>query len=265
VEFVENNIKRGIWTAAAGEGAFYYTVDSPADVERKWPQFLATKPDFVKTYLLFSEEYAQRKDAPEFFGWKGLNPALLRIIVTRAHAAGLRVSTHVETAVDFHNAIAAGVDEINHTPGFRIVGDVRAHPDATFEIAESDAKEAAKRGTFVVTTLGGGGSKRKEHDSLNARNLKLLYESGVKVALGSDEYRSDTVPEALYLAGLHAIDNVALLKMWCETVHTIFPQRKAGELKEGYEASFLVLEGDPLKDFSNVTRIHLRVKKGRTL
>ena len=51
--------------------------------------------------------------------------------------------------------------------------------------------------------------------------------------------------------------------MWCETTAaTIFPKRKIGHLKDGYEASFLVLGGDPLQDFGNVTKIEKRFKQG---
>lgn len=263
LEIVKRNIGRGIWTEAEGEGRFYVTVDSAQELDAKWPQVLATKPDFIKTYMLYSEEYAARKDDPAFFGWKGLDPALLALIVAKAHAAGLRVSTHVETAADFHAALIAGVDEINHMPGFRPASDVRPHPLSTYEISEQDAREAHQRGTYVVTTLEGGGHR---DDRLNARNLKLLDEHGVKLALGSDSYRSDTVPEALYLASLHVLDNRTLLRMWCQTTaRTIFPRRKIGALREGYEANFIVLEGDPLRDFSNVTRVKLRVKRGRVL
>jgi hypothetical protein len=152
VEFVDRNIKRGVWTEAEGEGKFYYQVDTPQALDLKWPHLLETKPDFIKTYLLFSEEYATRKESQEFFGWKGLEPALLPLIVRKAHAAGLRVSTHLETAADFHNALLAGVDEINHMPGFRKNQDVRQHPDSIFEVSAADAALAAKQGTFVVTT-----------------------------------------------------------------------------------------------------------------
>jgi hypothetical protein len=48
------------------------------------------------------------KDDEAKFGWKGLDPALLPHIVRRAHQDGLRVSNHVETATDFHNALIAG-------------------------------------------------------------------------------------------------------------------------------------------------------------
>jgi imidazolonepropionase-like amidohydrolase len=38
-----------------------------------------------------------------------------------------------------------------------------------------------------------------------------------------------------------------------------------GELAPGFEASFLVLEGDPLRDPANLERIQVRVKQGLVL
>jgi imidazolonepropionase-like amidohydrolase len=54
--------------------------------------------------------------------------------------------------------------------------------------------------------------------------------------------------------------------MWCETTAaTIFPKRKIGHLKDGYEANFLVLTANPLVDFANVKTIELRIKRGEPL
>lgn len=97
-------------------------------------------------------------------------------------------------------------------------------------------------------------------------NLQLLKKHGVPIAIGSDEFRETSLLEAMKLYKLKVFDNVTLLKMWCETtVATIFPQRKVGHLKDGYEASFLVLSGDPLQDFSKVQKIEMRVKQGEIL
>jgi hypothetical protein len=274
-EIVKRNIDRGVWTQAEGDGAFYYTIDSNIDLERKWPQFLATKPDFVKTYLLYSEDYAARKDSDKYYGWKGLDPALLTRIVQKAHAAGLRVSAHIESAADFHDALSAGVDEINHMPGFRAHADVSPHAVSEFQISDSDAALAARQGTYVVTTLADAASidphgpdakLRQEADELNRRNLTLLKKYKVRLALGSDSYRSDTVPEATYLESLHVFDARSMLTIWCTTTaKTIFPSRKIGELKEGYEASFVVLSGSPLQNFSAVQHVVYGVKQGRIL
>jgi len=45
----------------------------------------------------------------------------------------------------------------------------------------------------------------------------------------------------------------------------IFPNRRIGRLQDGYEASFLVLAGNPLSDFSQVKNIRLRFKQGSFL
>ena len=69
-----------------------------------------------------------------------------------------------------------------------------------------------------------------------------------------------------FLKDTHVFSNLELLKMWSETTpKLIFPQRKIGALEDGYEANFLVLEGNPIQDFINVKRISMRVKQGRPL
>ena len=261
-----------------GEGGFYYIIDTAADLEKKWPIISAGKPDFIKTYLLYSEEYAKRKDDKAYDGWKGLDPAVLPEIVRKAHREGLRVSTHVESAVDFHNAVAAGVDEINHLPGFRPDrNDIANYKNlAPYQISEADAKLAGNKQIVVVTTIGETAEqtfneKFPERDRLAVRamlvqNLHLLRKHRVPIAIGSDSFRQTALVEALSLAKLQAFDNVTLLKMWCETTAAaIFPKRKIGQLKEGYEANFLVLTGNPLVDFANVKTIELRIKQGEPL
>lgn len=273
---VKRNLERGAKSEDWAEGGFYFIIDELADLERKWEKILAGKPDFIKTYLLYSEEYAKRKRDEKYFAWKGLDPALLPEIVRRAHLAGLRVSTHVETATDFHNALIAGVDEIIHTPGFRPENDDWTKFDSSrFKISERDARLAARNRVTVVTTLVYAideALQKKEGESTNelrnllVQNLRLLKKHNVHIAIGSDSYRQTSLTEALNLQKLGAFDNRTLLKMWCETTAAaIFPKRKIGRLKEGYEASFLVLNDNPLQNFANVQKIDKRFKQGEFL
>lgn len=37
-----------------GEGGFYFVIDDLAELNRKWPSILEGKPDFMKTYLIYS-------------------------------------------------------------------------------------------------------------------------------------------------------------------------------------------------------------------
>ena len=282
VDLARRNIARGVWKPDMGEGDFYHVIASRADLDAKWPGIIAAEPDFIKTYLLFSEDYARRLRDTTTFGWRGLDPALLPEIVRRAHGANRRVSTHVETAADFRTAVAAGVDEINHLPGFRPEGNALAgyRSLARYALTRDDAAAARARGITVVTTvsealalLDAAIAKGGDDAALAARargvivqNLRLLRDAGVNVVVGSDRYRDTSVPEALGLRTTGVYDDTTLLRMWSiATPRAIFPGRKLGTLDDGFEASFLVLAGNPLTDFGNVGRITLRMKEGLLL
>ena len=102
-------------------------------------------------------------------------------------------------------------------------------------------------------------------EKMQAYNLALLHKYGVKIAIGGDH--ADTpFDEVKALLKLNIFDNLAILKMWCETSpQTIFPGRKIGYLKNGYEASFLVLKENPLNNIDNVSTISLKMKQGHII
>jgi hypothetical protein len=263
------------------ENSAYFIIDNRADLDAKWPRILAGKPDFIKTFLLFTE-----RSSPSVLdgeagngngaGHHGLDPRVLQAIVARAHASGLRVTSHIDTAADFRQAVEAGVDEINHLPQ----PDQRYSPDlSAYVIDAATARLAARNGLTVVTTAS---TTERLSPHLNpawipamranqVANLKTLREAGVKLAIGSDaisgERRYVTArDEVKFLAANRMLDPLALLQAWSvNTPKTIFPNRKVGELHPGFEVNFLVLGGDPLEDPDNLHRIAMRVKQGRVL
>jgi imidazolonepropionase-like amidohydrolase len=94
-------------------------------------------------------------------------------------------------------------------------------------------------------------------------NLRLLRDAGVRIAIGSDRYRMTSAPEIPALRSLGIFSDTALIRMWSmDTPREIFPDRKIGSLDGGSEASFLVLDGNPLTDFSALGRIRMRMKQG---
>jgi len=259
------------------ENRAYFIIADGNDLEAKWPLILAGRPDFIKTFLLFSEEYEGHEPLHrETDGkpHKGLDPKVLAAIVGKAHAAGLRVSTHIDTVRDFENAVDAGVDEINHLPQ----PDQRFSPDlSAYVITAELARRTASKGITVVTTAS---TTERLSPSLPAgwiapmranqvANLRALLGAGVKIAIGSDaisgERRFVTGRDEVHFLALHRMmDPLQLLRAWSvDTPKTIFPKRRIGELRAGFEANFLGLNGNPIDDPANLDRISMRVKAGR--
>lgn len=251
-------------------GLAYHLINDQKDLETKWTGILADKPDFIKTYLLFSEEYRERRDR-DVDGFKGLDPELLPLIVKRAHDAGLRVSTHVNTAFDFGVAVRAGADEINHLPGR--FSYYREDDFEKYLIREADARLAGKKGIFVVPTYSlflYNDNKEKtfteEVRKVQRKNLELLHKHGVRIAFGPDSYNQTSQMEAFYIKDLGIFSNLELIRMWSEyTPQTIFPGRRIARLREGFEASFIALPENPLDDFEALKTITYRFKQGREI
>ena len=155
----------------------------------------------------------------------------------------------------------AGADEIAHLP---MLGEKAISPD--------DARLAASRSVIVDTTCEilrtlppdiVPSSERAEALTMQPASLKLLHDSGVKLAIGTDTPSDTSHGEVAYLRGLKVFDDLTLLNMWTETTpQSIFPNRKIGALEDGFEASFLALDGNPLEDWKNTDRIRVRFKQG---
>ena len=268
------------------EGRSYIVLDTEADLETKWPVITSGRPDFLKVYLVHSEDEDATGTSGQSPRRSGLHPRLVSLIVAKAHAEGLQVTAHVETAADFRRAVHAGVDELAHVPGWLIQG---ADDAERARLTEEDARLAAAHKVRVVTTsvagqampsIGGhhqhgshaghGPGPEMKHNASPADaashvlrdNLHLLQRVGVALVIGSD-HAETSLAEVMHLRTLHLFDDRTLLKMWCEaTPAAIFTDRRIGKFAEGYEASFLALAGNPLEDFDQVRAIRLRVKQG---
>jgi hypothetical protein len=244
----------------------YYPIDNLADLEKRWPIIAASKPDLIKLILVESERHAARRGDPKLLGSNGLDPTLVAPIVARAHAAGIRVAAHVETARDLAAAVAGGVDMIAHLPGNRMLPGTTA---ATYRIPDTVAADMARRGVAMITTASVLTLRKSGVDELravHADNLRRLRRAGVRLALGTDTFTGTVVDEIRFVDGLGVLPRAELLRIAVQdTPRLLFPKRKIGAFEEGAEASLLALDGDPLRDLSAIGRITLRIKQGAIL
>ncbi len=253
------------------EGDAYWVIDTPEQLQQKWPKILAGKPDLIKVYLTHSEEDLARRAQTDKVDQVGLHPAMVRPIVVRAHAAHLKVVAHVDTEADFHTALLAGVDEMAHLPGYCI----RAKEDPkTYRLTDRDISLAAAHHVPIIATASvcdNSFYNRSDEDkaatrALQIETLRRLRNAHVPVLVGSDSYGSDSQHELAYLDSLGVWSSAELLRLSKETTdRDIFPRRKIGTLTPGSEASFLVLKNDPLERWSATQEIVDRWKNGSHL
>ena len=240
------------------DGVFAFGVGSVADFERRWPDVLAQRSDHLKLLLLDHQRGT------------GLQPDVFRRAVALARAAGLRTTVHVLTAADLALAVDAGADEAAHLPGFAH----RREPDA-YRISPSLADSMAARGFVTVTTTTVTTTSLDPPldppalasvQSLQAENVRTLLAAGASVAIGTDGYAVPGIAEAENLVRIGAADDATALRLLVETGPiSIYPRRAIGRLVPGYEASFLVLDCDPMADLGCARQIRERVKQGQAL
>lgn len=261
------------WTTKSFEGEAYYLINTKEELERKWPFILSQKPGFIKFYLIFSEEYEQRKNDTAYNGKKGIDPKLAKIIVQKAHAVGLKVSAHVETPFDLKVALNAGADEINHLPGYQVRWK-SGYTETYYKLSKSLVRKMKRSKVHVDPTYSLLKTELMPSDRLlydkqmrlQKENLRMLKKHRVPVTVGCDSYNLTSKTEIEHFRLLGIYSSLELLKMWCETTpRAIFPSRKIAALKEGYEASFLVLKQNPVEHFEELYNISFRVKQGTIL
>jgi imidazolonepropionase-like amidohydrolase len=255
--------------------AFHYGPNA-AEIDAALDLLKSQKADFVKAYLLYSEDYLKRRDDPVYYGLKGLNPVNMPYLVAAARRRGLPVAVHVETAHDLRVAALSGVAVAEHLPGYWAV---KTRDDLMRRnLSSADAALVARSGMIVVATYSvsndkdvgppvGRGEDKVTPDevyALQAQNLRRLIEAGTTLIIGTDG-PGPIFDEAEHLVGRAGLSVGEALAAVFRTSRYLFPDRRIGCFDPGCEADFLVLGADPRTDIANLRKIERRVKAGQEL
>jgi len=243
-------------------------MDSPSDVVRKWPLVQGRRTDLVKVIMSYHDRPELRQQ-PDQRGKLGVTPEVVAEVVRLAHQDHLRVVAHVESAKDFEAAVRAGVDFIAELPGYF---PQHGEEPESHEIPAEVAVMAAERKIGVITATVASQLFQPPPELLarieavQKSNLARLKEAGVKLLVGSDLFTGNALSEVHHLEALGVMDRATLLRLATQdTPRALFPERKLGCFEPGCEASFLVLNANPLDDLAALDKPLLRIKRGRVL
>jgi imidazolonepropionase-like amidohydrolase len=225
-------------------------------VNTNWERIKAQKPGVIVIELLDAEKMGGKEG-------KGLSPEVAKAVVKKAHKADLQVFAKVENVSDIRLAVKLGIDGIAGLPGYDWNGQGST---AAFDLTEADLKLLAKKKTIIIPVFTHAqqmGLPKPEVHSFQAGLLRRMLASGVRVVVGSDDPQRTIRTEVTYWFNFGDLNPSVALRTFCETTpQAIFPDRKIGRIDNGYEASFLVLEDNPLNNLLKMRAIRFKVKNG---
>jgi hypothetical protein len=239
-------------------GDAYWFVDNKDALNANWEKIAAQKPNVILIYLLDAQVNGGKES-------KGLSVDVAKAVVKKAHKSNLRVFARVETADDVRIGLKIGVDGFSNLPGNNWDGS--GNP-SRYEITNDDLKKLVKKRTPIATLLSHAQStvSRPAVKEFQSKMLARLLENNVNLIIASDDPQRTIRGEVNYLNGLAKQNGAYLIKILCEnTPAAIFPNRKVGKIKEGYEASFLVLTDDPFSNILKIRASEFKVKNGVVL
>jgi imidazolonepropionase-like amidohydrolase len=185
----------------------------------------------------------------------------LRAIVDEAHRRGLRVAAHCLGADAVRDAVAAGIDCIEH--GFLVDDDAIAAmvANGTFLVATqrlADAMDISKAPAELQ-------AKAANIFPRARRSVLAAYEAGVKIAVGSDAPAIPHGRNADELVALveRGLPPLAVLRAATTTAADLINATDRGRLTEGYLADIIAVPGNPLSDISVTQKVGFVMKGGK--
>ena len=186
----------------------------------------------------------------------------MRVVVEEAHKHGKKVAAHADSPAGIANALAAGVDSIEHA-------------------AEADAATLAlmkrKNVVWVATRAGFAQALAKATVpqarvwlsgvvERGRRNLATARKLGLRIAAGYDaSSAADQGHNARELTELHRLGLPALEAIRAATVTAadlLGRSDRVGTLEPGHAADLIAVAGNPLDDISELERVRFVMKGG---
>lgn len=228
-------------------------VSTPEQVSEGIRELKEAGVDFLKftyqggDYWYFDEKKNIRK----------IDKDLMRQIIREGKENGLKSTAHVFYYDDVKELLEAGIYGIEHG-----ILDVDIEPDDPIIALWK------KAGTRFVPTVNAmtyeKDPARLEH---SLHNLKVLYEAGIPIAMGTDSMLENMSGEIEHReleyyveAGLTPMQAI-VLATGNGAEHLGIADRK-GLVREGMEADLILLEKDPAEDISNIQFIEKVFRKG---
>jgi len=199
----------------------------------------------------------------------------MAVVVAEAHDAGLTVTAHAHPLAAIRDAVAAGVDGIEHCTFMT---------DAGFQFAPDVIAVLAERQIAVCPTLGSVPGAKKPPPQLmeilrlsglteetRYQKIAALHDAGVRLVSGTDGGINPGKPHGvlaqaiaqLVVGGMTPADALASATSVAAEVCGL--GHRKGTIRPGHDADLLIVDGDPLTDVTALTQVAAVVLNGKPI
>jgi imidazolonepropionase-like amidohydrolase len=189
----------------------------------------------------------------------------LQAIAEEAHKLGRKVAAHAHGTQSIKDAIRAGIDSIEHSSLIDDEGIALAKQHGTylvFDIYNDDfiLQEGAKAGMLPESI-----EKEKKIGRLQRENFRHAFQSGAKIAFGTDAGvypHGDNAKQFGKMVewGMKPID--AIQAATIRSADLLSLSGKAGVLEPDHYADIIAVNGDPLSDVRVLESVKFVMKNG---
>ena len=194
----------------------------------------------------------------------------LRALVDEAHRLGLPVTAHAHGKSAIVDAVASGVDSLEHASFMTA--------DSVDDIPEGLLDEIKRRGVALSLTLGlkavegatmpPGMAARRPKLVANATTMRA---SGARIVVGTDGGIAPIKPHDVLPTALGQLIQIGMTP--AEALHAITGRAaevvglgdRKGKILPGYDADLLAVDGDPARDPSAIHRVRAVYLRGAAL
>jgi imidazolonepropionase-like amidohydrolase len=235
--------------------------DGPWEARKKVREVIKYGADLIK--VCASGGVLSKGDLP---GTPQYTPEELQAIADEAHKLGRKVAAHAHGTQSIKDSIRAGIDSIEHASLIDDEGIALAKQHGTylvFDIYNDDfiLQEGAKAGMLPESI-----EKEKKLGRLQRENFRHAFQSGTKIAFGTDAGvypHGDNAKQFAKMVewGMQPIDAIRAATL--SAADLMGWSGKVGALEPGYYADIIAVEGkSPLAEVSVLESVKFVMKGG---
>jgi imidazolonepropionase-like amidohydrolase len=192
----------------------------------------------------------------------------LRAAVEEAHAGGRKVAAHAHGAQGIKNALAAGVDSIEHGSLIDAEGIKMMVDRGAWLVADiyNDDYILGKAREFKISEE--SIAKEKEIGQVQRDNFARAVKAGVKVAFGTDAGiypHGDNGKQFAYMVKYGLTPARAIRSATADAATLLGRDDEVGRLAPGYYADLIAVAADPLKDVRALESVGFVMKGGQVV